>query len=57
MTLDVRGSLKNTKINKNYYVVIDELLSNAIDSYLIRKSTDKVVKGLKVSDFKVSNSI
>ena len=52
MTLDVRGSLKNTKINKNYYVVIDELLSNAIDSYLIRKSTDKVVKGLKVN-FKI----
>ncbi|RLL50704.1 hypothetical protein D8Y20_11360 [Mariprofundus sp. EBB-1] len=49
MTLDVRGSLKNTKINQNYYVVIDELLSNAIDSYLIRKETDAHVSGLRVS--------
>ena len=40
MTLDIRGSLKNTRINTNYYVVIDELLSNAIDSYLIRKDAE-----------------
>lgn len=48
MTLDIRGGLKNTKINKNYYAVIDELLSNAIDSYLIRKNSDQIVAGLNV---------
>ncbi len=48
MTLDIRGSLKNTKINSNYYVVIDELLSNAIDSYLIRKNSDASTPGLEV---------
>jgi hypothetical protein len=48
MALDIRGSLKNTKRNKNYYVVVDELFSNAIDSYLIRKSFDSGVSGLKV---------
>lgn len=48
MTLDIRGSLKNTKINSNYYVVIDELLSNAIDSYLIRKNSDADASGLEV---------
>lgn len=37
MTLDIRGSLKNTKLSSNAYVVFEELLSNAIDSYLIRK--------------------
>ncbi|KLN60246.1 hypothetical protein WH96_13780 [Kiloniella spongiae] len=35
MTLDIRGSLKNTKVSHSPFVVIDELLSNAIDSYLI----------------------
>lgn len=48
MTLDVRGSLKNTKINKNYYVFIDEMLSNAIDSYLIRKDYDATNNGMSV---------
>jgi hypothetical protein len=48
MALDLRGSLKNTRINQNYYVVIDELLSNAIDSYLVRKETNNVVSGLLV---------
>lgn len=37
MTLDIRGSLKNTKISKNPYVVFEELLSNSIDSFLIRQ--------------------
>lgn len=46
--LDIRGSKKNTKINKNPYVVIDELLSNAIDSYLIRKHSDKNISALNV---------
>lgn len=49
MTLDVRGSLKNTRINKNPHVIIEELLSNAIDSYLIRKSNGIPLTGLSVS--------
>jgi hypothetical protein len=36
MTLDIRGGRKNTAINHSYYVVFEEMLSNAIDSYLIR---------------------
>lgn len=46
MTLDIRGGLKNTSINKNHYVFIDELLSNAIDSYLIRSNDE--TDGLQV---------
>lgn len=38
MTLDVQGGLKNTAISSNHYVVLEELLSNAIDSYLIRRN-------------------
>ncbi|TXT41409.1 MAG: hypothetical protein FD135_282 [Comamonadaceae bacterium] len=38
MTLDIRGGRKNTAINHSEYVVFEEMLSNAIDSYLIRKS-------------------
>src|SRR5450830_78201 len=38
MTLDIRGGLKNTAKNKNSYVAFEEMLSNAIDSYLIRRS-------------------
>lgn len=50
MALDIRGSLKNTKINlSNTYVMVDELLSNAIDSYLIRKSREPSLDGLKVT--------
>ena len=37
MAFDVRGGLKNTGVSVNRYVVIEELLSNAIDSYLIRR--------------------
>jgi hypothetical protein len=40
MTLDIKGGLKNTSISHNRYVVFEELLSNAIDSYLIRRSVD-----------------
>ena len=36
MTLDIRGSKKNTRISDNRSVVFEELMSNAIDSYLIR---------------------
>lgn len=38
MTLDIRGGRKNTAINYSDYVVFEEMLSNAIDSYLIRRS-------------------
>jgi len=38
MTLDIRGSLKNTRKSKNPLVVIDELLSNSIDAFLIRQN-------------------
>ncbi len=37
MTLDIRGSLKNTRKSKNMLVVIDELLANSIDAFLIRQ--------------------
>ena len=37
MTLDIRGSLKNTKISSNSYVVLEELISNSIDAFLIRQ--------------------
>lgn len=40
MTLDIRGGLKNSKISSNPYVVFEELLSNAIDSYLTRKDLE-----------------
>ncbi|RRA22000.1 hypothetical protein DF038_17735 [Burkholderia cepacia] len=41
MTLDIRGGLKNTAINSSDYVVFEEMLSNAIDSYLIRRNAEK----------------
>lgn len=51
MTLDIRGGLKNTSISGNRYVVIEELLSNAIDSYLIRKNEDpaRIIHQKKIS--------
>ncbi|WP_047305951.1 hypothetical protein [Pseudomonas fluorescens] len=48
MTLDIRGSIKNTKLSTNPYVVFEELISNAIDSYLIRKSMDPCAPDMKV---------
>ncbi len=39
MTLDIRGSLKNTRISTNPLIVIDELLANSIDAFLIRQSS------------------
>ncbi|MDH4562296.1 hypothetical protein [Pseudomonas sp. BN411] len=48
MTLDIRGSLKNTKLSTNPYVVFEELLSNAIDSYLIRKASDPHAPDMQV---------
>ncbi|MFG6548257.1 hypothetical protein ACGYLV_04310 [Sulfitobacter sp. M21595] len=49
MTLDVRGSLKNTRKSKNRLVVIDELLANSIDAFLIRQSESKEKLSLDVS--------
>jgi hypothetical protein len=48
MTLDVRGSLKNTRANSSLYIVFDELLSNAIDTYLIRKNAEPTIENLKI---------
>lgn len=48
MTLDIRGSLKGTKLSRNPYVVFEELISNAIDSFLIRKNSDSTATDLRV---------
>lgn len=48
MTLDIRGSIKNTKLSTNPYVVFEELISNAIDSYLIRRSRDPQAPDMQI---------
>ncbi|AWM79292.1 hypothetical protein DKL61_02365 [Gammaproteobacteria bacterium ESL0073] len=48
MALDIRGGLKNTKLSKNPYVVFEELISNAIDSFLIRKYFDQTVANMRI---------
>lgn len=48
MTLDIRGSLKNTKISSNRYVVLEELISNSIDSFLIRQHEDPAERSLDI---------
>lgn len=48
MTLDIRGGLKSTKLSRNPYVVFEELISNAIDSFLIRKSSDATANNLQI---------
>ncbi len=48
MTLDIRGSLKGTKLSRNPYVVFEELVSNSIDSFLIRKSSDSSAVDLRI---------
>lgn len=48
MTLDIRGSLKNTRKSKNTHVVIDELLANSIDAFLIRRATAQDALSLDV---------
>lgn len=47
--LDVNGSLKTTKIKQSHYVIIEEMLANAIDSYLLRKNSDQSAESLSVS--------
>ena len=49
MTLDIRGSLKNTKMSSDGYVVLEELISNSIDAFLIRQHTDPQARSLAVS--------
>jgi hypothetical protein len=49
MTLDIRGSLKNTKISSDGYVVLEELISNSIDAFLIRQHIDPAQRSLEVS--------
>lgn len=48
MTLDIRGSKKNTRISDNRFVVFEELMSNAIDSYLIRKDANNDIPALAI---------
>ena len=48
MTLDIRGSIKNTKLSTNPYVVFEELISNAIDSYLIRRASDSHAPNMRI---------
>ena len=48
MTLDIRGSLKNTRLSQNSFVVVEELLSNSIDAFLIRRSQDDSELSLEV---------
>ncbi|MBN6533021.1 hypothetical protein JZM40_15430 [Acinetobacter pittii] len=48
MTLDIKGGLKNTPPSANKYVVVEELLSNAIDSYLIRRKEDLNIPKLSI---------
>jgi len=58
MTLDIRGSIKNTKISSNPYVVFEEIISNAIDSFLIRTHDDASDPNLSVKirvDFSASD--
>ncbi|WP_222085809.1 hypothetical protein [Rhizobium leguminosarum] len=49
MTLDIRGSIKNTKLSSNQYAIFEELLSNAIDAYLIRRHSDANAPSMKIT--------
>jgi hypothetical protein len=49
MTLDIRGSLKNTKLSSNKYVVFEELISNSIDSFLIRRDESSSPIDLRIA--------
>lgn len=49
MTLDIRGSIKNTKLSSNQYVVFEELIANAIDAHLIRRAADPAAPSMKVT--------
>jgi hypothetical protein len=49
MTLDIRGSIKNTKLSLNQYVVFEELIANAIDAYLIRRASDPSAPNMNIA--------
>ncbi|MGX8014290.1 hypothetical protein ACVDG8_037730 (plasmid) [Mesorhizobium sp. ORM8.1] len=49
MTLDIRGSIKNTKLSLNQYVVFEELIANAIDAYLIRRASDQSAPDMNIA--------
>ncbi|WP_431288813.1 hypothetical protein [Roseateles chitinivorans] len=49
MALDISGGRKNTAINHSDYVVFEEMLSNAVDAYLIRKNRDTAAPQFRVS--------
>lgn len=49
MTLDVRGGLKNTKINPSPQIVFAELLANSVDHYLVRAAREFDPPALKVT--------
>lgn len=57
MTLDIRGSLKNTKISSRKYTVIEELISNSIDAFLIRRHQNKPDADLKDASLKIEITI
>ena len=42
MTLDIKGGRKNTAVSSNKYVVLEELILNSIDSYLIRRHANRI---------------
>ena len=48
MTLDILGGKKNTLVNNSSFVVFEEMLSNAIDSYLIRRDEDNSTPQFRV---------
>ncbi len=52
MAIDIRGSLKSTKLKRNIFSFVDELLANSIDSYLIRKSKNPIISPLNIQ-FKI----
>lgn len=49
MALDIRGSKKNTRKHGDVRIVVQELVSNAIDSYLIRKHADPTAPAMKLA--------
>lgn len=49
MTLDVRGSLKNTRLNPNVRTFISESVSNSVDAFLIHSPSDPKNRPLKIT--------
>lgn len=49
MALAIRGRSRNTKPKPNDCVVIEDLISNAIDDFIIRRHQDSETRSLDVS--------